>query len=323
MERGTNIKLLLAAIISHVFWGFSFLCTKSALGAADMYVLLSHRFLIAFAVMNVLLLFRVVKIDFRGKGKRILLPLLMGLCEPVIYFIGEEYGVIHSTTIFSGVMIAVIPIVATFAAMPFLKEKPTVGQVLFSFLSVGGVIGVGLLNKSTGTLDWIGVVALVVAVLSAAAYGVIDRGTSAEFTAFERTYLMIGMGAVCFTPIALLRVRFDPAAFVQPFLNASAFGGVNWIYLGAVLFLSVCCSVVSYFLLSYMATYMTVTRSAAYANLTTAVSVFAGAVILKEPLSWLGVLFCAVILIGIFGVQVTARKGEPMKRSKQQTETNT
>ena len=51
-EQGNKIKLLLAAIISHVFWGFSFLCTKAALGVADMYVLLSHRFLLAFAIMN-------------------------------------------------------------------------------------------------------------------------------------------------------------------------------------------------------------------------------------------------------------------------------
>lgn len=302
MDRKTNVKLLLAAIISHVFWGFSFLCTRAALDVADMYVLLSHRFLLAFLIMNVLLLFGVVKVSFKGKGKRILLPLLMGLMEPVVYFIGEEYGVLHSTTIFSGVMIAVIPIVSIFAAWPILKERPTLGQVLFSFLSVGGVIGIGLLNKSSGTLDWIGVAGLIVAVLSAAAYGVIDRGTSAEFTAFERTYLMIGIGALCFTPIALARVRFDFGAFVQPL--------GTWSYLGSILFLGVCCSVISYFLLSYMATYMTVTRSAAYANLTTAVSVFAGAVFLKEPLSWLGVLFCAVILVGIFGVQVTARKGE-------------
>lgn len=312
MDRKTKVKLLLAAIISHVFWGFSFLGTKSALGVADMYVLLSHRFLIAFFIMNVLLLFGVVKVRFKGKGKRILLPLLMGLMEPVVYFIGEEYGVLHSTTIFSGVMIAVIPIVATFAAMPFLHEKPTGGQVLFSLLSVGGVIGIGLLNKSTGTLDWIGVVGLIVAVLSAAAYGVLDRGTSVDFTAFERTYLMIAMGAVCFTPIALLRVRFDLAAFVQPL------GDMR--FLLPVLFLAVCCSVVSYFFLSYMATYMTVTRSAAYANLTTAVSVFAGAVFLKEPLSWLGVLFCAVILVGIFGVQVTARKGEPARLQTERTD---
>ena len=243
-----EITLFLAAVISHIFWGFSFLATKSALGVADMYLLLSHRFLIAFAVMNLLLLFRVVKINFRGKGKRIFWPLFMGLMEPVIYFIGEELGVIHSTTIFSGVMIAVIPIVSIFAAIPFLHEKPTVGQVLFSFLSVGGVIGIGMLTRSSGALDWIGVVGLIVAVVSAAAYGILDRGLSAEFTAFERTYLMIGMGAACFTPIALIRTRFSPAAFFAPLADMK--------FLLPVLFLSVCCSVVSYFLLSYMATYM-------------------------------------------------------------------
>ena len=136
-----------------------------------------------------------------------------------------------------------------------------------------------------------------------------DRGLSAGFTPFERTYLMIGMGAVCFTPIALIRVRFDLAAFVKPLGDPD--------FLIAVLFLAVCCSVISYFLLSYMATYMTVTRTAIYANLTTAVSVIAGALILKEPFSWLGALFCTVILAGIYGVQRFARKDEPETIQKQ------
>ncbi len=30
-KRASNIKLLLAAVVSHIFWGFSFLGTKSAL----------------------------------------------------------------------------------------------------------------------------------------------------------------------------------------------------------------------------------------------------------------------------------------------------
>jgi drug/metabolite transporter (DMT)-like permease len=110
------------------------------------------------------------------------------------------------------------------------------------------------------------------------------------------------MGAVCFTPIALIRTRFDLGAFFAPMGDAK--------FLLPVLFLAVCCSVVSYFLLSYMATYMTVTRSTVYANLTTAVSVIAGAVILKESFNWLSAVFCVVILVGIYGVQKFARKNE-------------
>ena len=301
-----GIKLFLAAIVSHVFWGFSFYFSRTALNVVhdDLFLLLSHRFLIAFAVMNLLLAFRVVRVDFRGKWKRIWLPMLMGFFEPVIYFIGESFGITDSTTIFSGVMIAVIPIVAIVAAIPILHEKPTLGQVLFSLLSIGGVIGIGLITQNEGALDWIGVVGLIAAVLSAAAYGILDRGLSAEFTAFERTYLMIGMGAVCFTPAALIGCRFDFTAFVRPLGDPS--------FLLPVLFLSVCCSVVSYFLLSYMATYMTVTRSTVYANLTTAVSVAVGALFLEEPFHpILGPLFCALILIGIYGVQRCAGKDEP------------
>ena len=81
-----EITLFLAAVVSHIFWGFSFLGTKSALGVVnnDLYLLLSHRFLIAFAIMNLLLLVGVVRVDFRGKWKRIWLPLLMYSPAPSI-----------------------------------------------------------------------------------------------------------------------------------------------------------------------------------------------------------------------------------------------
>ena len=55
---------------------------------------------------------------------------------------------------------------------------------------------------------------------------------------------------------------------------------------------------------------MSVARVTVFANLTTAVSVFAGAVFLREPFSWLGLVFCLLILLGIYGVQRTARKDE-------------
>lgn len=302
MDRKTNVKLLLAAIISHVFWGFSFLCTKAALGVADMYVLLSHRFLIAFAIMNALLLMGVVKVRFKGKGRRILLPLLMGLMEPVVYFIGEEYGVIHSTTIFSGVMIAVIPIVSTFAAMPFLHETPTVGQVLFSLLSVGGVIGIGLMNEDSGALDWIGVAALLVAVAGATAYTLLSRHIAGRTSPFARTYAMMGVGAVFFTVLAMVRCEGSLAAYVQPLGETP--------YLLSVLFLSLFCSVISFFLSGYAITRLPVARETVFSNLTTAVAVFAGVVFLHEPFSWLSLVCILLILVGIYGVQRTAKERE-------------
>ena len=101
------------------------------------------------------------------------------------------------------------------------------------------------------------------------------------------------------TCLSVLSVKGSPAAYLRPFAERS--------YLVSVLFLAVFCSVVCYFLSSYSLTKLSVARATVFANLTTAVSVFAGAVILHEPFSLFGLLCCAVILIGIYGVQRTAR----------------
>ncbi len=43
-------------------------------------------------------------------------------------------------------------------------------------------------------------------------------------------------------------------------------------------------------------------QSAVFANLTTAVSVLAGILILHEPFSFKGLIYCVMILLGIYGV---------------------
>ena len=298
MDKKRMIKVIAAALICHVFWGFSFMASDYALGRAHVFLLLSHRFLIAFIVMSLLALFRFAKLELRGK--RVWLLLLLGLLEPVIYFFGEQYGILHSGTVFSGVMIAMIPVFCTLAAALILREKPTAGQVIFSVISVGGVIGLGLMGSSSGAVELIGVLALIVAGAGATGYTLLSRRLSKEFSPFERTYMMIAVGAAVFTVCAAVKCGASPAEYFRPFADTN--------YTLCVLFLSVCCSVICYFMASYAITYMSVARETVFANLTTAVSVFAGVVFLHEPFSWLGLVCCILILAGIYGVQKTARK---------------
>ena len=295
MDKKTQFKAILAAIACHVFWGFSFLASRKGLDGAPVFVLLSHRFGLSFLAMNLLVLLGLGEIDLRRKG--LLKPFLLGLMEPVVYFFGEQYGILHPNTGFSGAMIALIPIVATLAAAPVLGEKPTVGQLLFSLLSLGGVVGIGYMNSSSGALDWIGVAALTIAILSAGAYTLIGRSISREYTPFERTYTIMGVGTAVFTPIALIQTRGSVAEYIRPL------GQPN--YLTAVLFLALVCSVACYFLSGYTITYMTVARETVFSNLTTAVSVFAGVLFLHEPFTWFGAVCCLVIFVGIYGVQKT------------------
>ncbi len=299
MDKKLAVKVIIAALICHIFWGFSFMVSDYALSVTHVFLLLSHRFLLAFAVMSLLVLLRIAKLEL--KGKRVWVLVILGVLEPVVYFFGEQYGILHSGTVFSGVMIAMIPVFCTLAAALILKEKPTAGQLIFSVISVGGVIGIGLMGKSSGTVELIGVLALTVAVIGATGYTLLSRKISREFSPFERTYMMIAVGAVVFTVCAAVKCGFSPRSYFLPFGDTK--------YLLSVIYLSVCCSVICYFTSSFAITYMSVARETVFANLTTAVSVFAGVVFMHEPFSWIGLVCCILILAGIYGVQKTARSG--------------
>ncbi len=295
----TKRKAVIAAIVCYFFWGMSFMASRTALSIAAVFTVLSHRFVLAFLVMTVLCFTPLG--DCHLKGKPLFPLILLGLFQPVIYFFGEQYGILHSSTIFSGVMIALIPIVSSLAAIPVLGEKPTVRQFVFSFLSVGGVIGIGMLTKNSGSLDWIGVAGLVVAVCSAASYLLLGRNIAPRFTPFERSYSMICVGALAFTVPALVSVRGNIRDYFIPLTNPE--------YILSILFLGICCSVISFFLSNYTLTGLSVAQTSIFANFTTAISVFAGAVFLHEPFSLLGLFFCVIILLGIYGVVNTNNPG--------------
>ncbi len=288
----TKTKAIFAALICYFFWGMSFMASRAALDIACVFTVLSHRFVLAFLVMTVLCFTPLG--DCHLKGKPLLPLILLGLFQPVIYFFGEQYGILHSSTIFSGVMIALIPIVSSLAAIPLLGEKPSFRQFIFSLLSVGGVIGIGMLTNNSGSLDWIGVAGLVVAVCAASAYLLLGRNIASRFTPFERAYAMICVGALAFTIPALISVRGNIADYYIPLKNPG--------YIFPILFLGICCSVISFFLSNYVLTGLSVAQSSIFANLATTISVFAGAVFLHEPFSLPGLFFCVIILLGIYGV---------------------
>ena len=131
MNKRSLFKPIFAALVCHVFWGFSFMAARVAMNSATVFVLLSHRFLLALAVMSALVLCGKAKLQLRGK--RVALLLALGLAQPVVYFLGEQYGILHSSTIFSGVMIAMIPLLSTLAAIRCWESDPPQGSCFIVF----------------------------------------------------------------------------------------------------------------------------------------------------------------------------------------------
>ncbi|MBR0136149.1 MAG: EamA family transporter [Clostridia bacterium] len=67
MDKKLAAKVIIAALICHIFWGFSFMASGYALSKAHVFLLLSHRFLLAFIVMSLLALFGFAKQKLRDE----------------------------------------------------------------------------------------------------------------------------------------------------------------------------------------------------------------------------------------------------------------
>lgn len=309
-------KGMLAAFAGNFIFGLSFLFSTTAfdtaknalsgsnvLPGADVPVVLAVRFAFAFVLMSVLIPILGIKINFRGKPVWKLI--LLGVFQPVIYFIGESFGLKMTGIVISSVMIALVPIICQALSAIFLSEMPNRLQVFFSIISVAGVAAVTIISSGdTGAKTYIsGIIFLVVAVLSAAAFNVLGRSISEVFTPFERTYFMFIVSAVFFGIYAIFAVKFDFSLIVRPL--ASTDFVISILYLGGL------SSVVAYFMINYANTYLPIARATIFSNVITVVSTTAGFAV-GEKFRISTVLCCIVIVLGICAVQ----KFDGVKQSK-------
>jgi drug/metabolite transporter (DMT)-like permease len=289
-----------AAFFASFVFGLSFVFSKVALQVVDPLVLLAFRFVTAFLLLHLPLLTGKVKLALRGKK---LLPLVvLGLLQPVLYFIFENYGIRLTSATFSAVMIALIPIATLFGGILFLREIPTRSQVAFSVLSVGGVALMALLQHSNGTVTALGIILLLGAVLAQTCYTALTRKLSVTYSVFERTYLMFLTGCIIFVPAAVVSCDFDFGLLVSYLRYPEVWS--------ATVFLGAFCSFAAFLALNYANSHLPVARTTAFANISTLVSVLAGVILLKESFTAWTLLASLMIVIGVWGVQKFKKKKE-------------
>lgn len=289
-----------SVLIGNSIFGFSFMFSRIALNTAQPFVMLMYRFILAFLGMNVLAMWSRKKgrqdwLRFSIKPRESGILIVFGLVQPVLYFLFESYGISMTNATLSGVTIALVPIAALAAGAIFLKEIPSLRQVLFSALSILGVIVMTLQQSAGGAIQPLGVVFLIGAVISGVTFNIMSRSLSSRFSAFERTYVMMLVACVSFIVLALFDSRLDPEVLFAPLKDIS--------FVSALLYLSVLSSIVAYLLINHASTILPVGKVSSFCNLSTVLSVFAGVVFLGETINAVSLAAAAVIIIGVFFVQ--------------------
>lgn len=301
MSNKRSTLPIFAGITASSIFGLSFMFSSVALKIVDTFTLLSFRFLLAFSVMSILILLKLIKVDYKGKDLKTLF--LLGLMQPIIYFIFETYGIKNSSSSIAGVVIALIPITVAVCSAYFLKEKPTVLQWVFIFTSVVGVIFIIVMGSSnSGSVNLIGIICLLMAVLSATVFNLLSRKLSKVFTPLELTYFMMGLGAVTFTVISLVEhiMKGNLDEFFTPLTNSS--------FIIPLLYLGILSSIVAFLFINYSLSKLEASKSAILGNFSTIVSIIAGVVFLKEDFRFFHIIGSILILVGVWGTNYIGSK---------------
>lgn len=280
-------------------FGISFAFTSEALTVLHPLQLPAARFLLAALFITLLYVFKIIKLDYKGKDLKPLF--VLALLQPFLYFIFETYGVKLTSSSLSGTMIATVPVVVCLMAAMFLKEKPSFLQWVFVFLSVVGsvIVVLGSYNNTEASFSMIGFICLFVAVVASSGYNIISRVISEKFTAIEITFFMMWFAAISFGIISII-YSGGISGYVLAFTNKTV--------LLCLLYLGVISSVVAFFCSNYTIHNLPVASAAAFASLITIISVIAGVFVRNEPFTITQLVGAVIILIGVFGVNLLTKE---------------
>ncbi|MFE4710488.1 MULTISPECIES: DMT family transporter [unclassified Paenibacillus] len=294
-SRNSNTSAYLAAILYASIIGFSFLFVKMTVTEANPLDVLAHRFAIGWIAVAVPFLFGWVRLRFTWSDVRRLLPL--GLLSPVLFFALQAFGLMSASSSEAGIILAMVPLFTAPIAAFFLKERTNLIQKLSILLSVSGVIFIFAMKGGAGWSGGsvVGLVLLVLSALSMAGFSVLARPLTRKYTPLEISFVTMAMGFILFAAAALIRhgTAGSLNLFFQPFADSK--------YLLALLYLGILSTVISNMLSTYALGRLEASKVSVFNNLSTLISIIAGALILHEELTVAHIIGTVMIIIGVLG----------------------
>lgn len=280
-----------------LLWGLSFLGTKVVLGILTPVEVLAVRWMLAFLLFSLLILFKIIKVDYRGKDLK---PLMIAAAiQPCAYALLETWGVNLTTASESSIFIALIPLMVVLQSWLFLKQKVSRKVLSAIVLSFSGVLVCILFAPgfSTGS-KFIGYLILIATVVVGAFYTVYTKKINGVYSPMEITYMLTIEGSIFFNVLALV--------------SGHGLHGYQVLFSGgeatvALLFLGIGCSCTAYMIFNYTISRLKAAiASNIQANSITVVGVVAGIVLGGEPWGWYTVVG---LIMTIAGIWITSQEG--------------
>lgn len=303
---GVMLGVYLLSLAAIAFWGMSYIWSDALLsqGIPVEYIVFVRIFI---ASVFLLVLNLVMRRNIRIRKKDIPLFLLVSLCEPLIYFVCETYGIrLTDSPTYSSLIIASSPIFSVLVGVLVFREH-------FSFLNLAGIIvclcGIVMVTISSSTVGkafWLGVALLLIAVLSEVGNASITKILADRYEPQVIVMYQFLFGSVYLLPLFLGKGLADFDAEVY----------LSWSVWKPVLCLSILCSGIAFSLWANTIKFLGVAKSSIFMSTIPVVTAIAGWMLGHEFLStmqWAGII---VSTLGVTLSQLNFRLLSFFKRKR-------
>lgn len=299
MDKKTSFLVYLALTISMLIWGFTFIWSKQVFEVYTPHNITITVILARLVISCVFMLGANIFLrQLQPVAKKDLgILVLMSFFQPFLYFIGEYYGLFHSSSTVTAVIISTIPLFAPIAAYFFLRERVSFLNLAGIAVSMVGVVLVILKDSMEFSTTWTGIAFLAMAIATAIAYSIIIVKLTGKYNPYTiLTYQNI-FGSIFFLPLFF---AMDFGTVMEMGILPSAI----W----PILFLAVLGSSVAYILFIYGVQSVGITRANAFANVIPAFTGFFAFLLLGETLTAINIAGIGITIMGLFLSQIGTLK---------------
>ena len=265
-----------------VFWGTSFVATKTALDSFTPMTVIWLRMAVATLVFAPAWFFTPKPAYRRGDAAWLA---LIALLQPCIYYLAEGYALRFTTSSAAGVISAIVPLFVAAGAWMFLAERLSARSGIAVAISLLGVavLSTGGHVQSAAPNPVLGNVLEVIAMAAAAGSMIAIKHLSSRYNPWFLTGLQAAVGALFFLPGA---IASGPASWT----GAAVTGWASIAYLGVFVSLG------AFGLYNTAVALMPANRAALAINLVPAVALLSGWLLRGESLSLIQLAACTVIV---------------------------
>ncbi|MGG0837006.1 DMT family transporter [Bacillus paralicheniformis] len=291
----------LAAVITIIIWGTTFVSTKVLLEDFPPVNILFYRFLIG---LIVLIMVHPHVLTFRSWRQEALFA-GAGLCGVTLYFLLENIALTLTYASNAGMIVAVIPMITAVLAHFFLSGERLEPRFFIGFAAA--FTGLALIFFNGQIMLKLNPLGDILAAASAfvwAAYAILMKKISTfGYHTIQCTQRIFLYGLLFMVPaLFLFDFRFDASPFASP---------ANWLN---ILFLGAGASALCFVTWNWSVGVLGAVKTSAYIYMVPVITIAASVVILQEKLTW--VAFCGGALT-LAGLYISETKPKPQLKEEQ------